>query len=194
MKVKSLIPRAEARKIVLERRREISEIEVKRKTQKIIERLSMLDEFVNAKTIHCYVSSRPGEVDTHALITIMEAWGKSIVIPKLNSHSESFIRGNFSGWNDLMVNEEGYLEPKVGINDDLDDIDLFIVPSVALTSFCRRIGYGKNYYEKLLKNSFAPKISLAFEFQIFDNIELTNNDILLDKIVTELRVITAHQF
>lgn len=193
VKVKSLIPRSEARRIVLERRMEISEIELKRKTKKIIDRFASLNEFMSAKTVHCYVSSRVGEVDTHPLINLMESWGKSIVIPKLNPATGSFLRGYFSGWNNLEKNRDGYLEPKIGINDDLDDIDLFIVPAVALTSHCRRIGYGHGYYQKLLKSSFAPKIALAFEFQIFDNIELTPDDFMVDKIVTELRVISAHQ-
>ncbi len=193
MIIKSLIPRAEARRLVLERRKDFSDVEIKRKTEKIIERLKQLDDFVLADTIHCYISSRPGEVDTHGLINLMDSWGKSIVIPKLNTISNTFIRGSFSGWNNLQINEEGYLEPKIGINDTLDDVDLFIIPSVALTTFGKRIGYGKRYYEKLLKNKFVPKITIAFEFQLFDDFETTRDDLIVDKIVTELRVINTRK-
>ncbi len=173
----------------MERRKDFSEIEIKRKAEKIVSRLIQLDDFNLAETIHCYISSRPGEVDTHSLIDIMNRMGKSIIIPKLNSINQTFLRGNFTGWNNLVVNEEGYLEPQIGLHDDLDDVDLFIIPSVALTPYGKRIGYGKRYYEKLLKNTFSPKIALAFEFQLFDNIETTRDDLIVDKIVTELRVI-----
>lgn len=178
---------------MLERRKDFSGLEIKRKTEKIIERLIRLDEFVYAETVHCYISSRPGEVDTHKLIDIMERWGKAVVVPKLNTVSNSFVRGNFNGWDNLKENVEGYLEPQIGINDNLEDIDLFVLPSVALTPYGKRIGYGKRYYEKMLKNVFAPKIAIAFEFQLFDDIETTRDDLIMDKIVTELRVINPRK-
>ena len=193
MRIKSIIPRSEARRLVLERRKDFSELEIKRKTEKIVERLIQLDEFAYAETVHCYISSRPGEVDTHDLINIMERWGKAIVIPKLNTVSNSFIRGHFTGWDNLQINDEGYLEPRIGINDDLQDVNLFILPSVALTPYGKRIGYGKRYYERMLKNVFAPKIAIAFEFQLFDDIETTRDDLIMDKIVTELRVINTRK-
>ncbi len=192
MKVKTLIPKSEARKMVLERRKDFSDAEIKRKTERIIEKLSRMDQFVLAETVHCYISSRPGEVDTHKLISLMEGMGKAIVVPKLNPVTKLFLRGNFSGWNNLIENDEGYLEPAVGINDDLNDVDLYIIPSVALTVYGQRVGYGGGYYDKLLKNTFAPQIALAFEFQLFDNIEASRGDLILDKIVTELRVIDTH--
>jgi len=190
--IKTLIPKSEARKMVLERRRDFSDAEIKRKTERIIEKLSRMDQFVYAETVHCYISSRPGEVDTHKLISLMDGMGKSVVVPKLNPISKTFLRGNYSGWDNLIENEEGYLEPAVGINDDLNDVDLYIIPSVALTSHGQRVGYGGGYYDKLMRNTFAPKITLAFEFQLFDNIETSRGDLILDKIVTELRVIDTH--
>ncbi len=191
MRVKTVIPKALARKLVLERRREISEAEIRRKTQKIIQRLQEVDEFIHAKTVHCYIASREGEIDTRMLINLMQTLGKTIVVPKLNPVSKTFMRGCFTGWDELMLNEEGYLEPKIGFNDNLDDIDLIIVPAVAVSIHGHRIGYGGGYYDKLLKNLFAPKIVLALELQLFDAIESFPNDIRVDKIVTELRVINT---
>ncbi len=191
MRVKTLIPKSEARKIVLERRKEISEGEIAKKTEQIIKRLTNLDEFVEAQTVHCYISSRQGEVNTRMLINLMESWGKSIIVPKLNTATKTFWRGAFRGWHDLVKNDEGYFEPNAGIDDNLNDIDLIIVPAVAASVHGHRIGYGGGYYDKLLKNIYAPKFVLAFEFQLFDAIESTPSDMRVDKIVTELRVINT---
>ncbi len=189
MRIRTVIPKGEARKLVLQRRKEISEAEIKRKTFKVIERLKEQDEFLNAKTVHCYIASREGEVDTRQLINLMQEMNKAIVVPKLNPVSKTFSRGCFTSWTEMIRNEEGYLEPAVGINDSLDDIDLVIVPAVAVSIHGQRIGYGGGYYDKLLRNLFVPKFVLAFEFQIFDDIESTTADTRVDKIITELRVV-----
>jgi len=191
VRVKTVIPKVEARKIVLQRRREISEGDIRQKTDRIINRLKNLDEFVEAKTVHCYISSRQGEVNTRMLINLMESWGKSIIVPKLNTATKTFWRGTFRGWHDLVLNDEGYFEPNAGLDDNLHDIDLIIVPAVAVSIHGHRIGYGGGYYDKLLKNFHAPKFVLAFEFQLFDAIESTPSDVRVDKIVTELRVINT---
>ena len=190
-RLKTLIPKSEVRKQVIERRKEHSEIELSRKTQQIIQRLSVTDDFIYSKTIHCYVASRPGEVDTRRLINYMDGWGKTIVIPKLNKSTKSFLRFNFMGWDHLVRNSEGYLEPKVGLDEDLSDIDLIIVPTLAISIRGQRVGYGGGYYDKLLRKTFAAKIALAFEFQIFDYIESHQHDTRVDKIVTERRVINT---
>ena len=191
--MRTLIPKSEARRQVVQRRNEFSEIELSQKTQNIIHRLSKLDDFIYAETVHCYVASRPGEVDTRRLINYMEGWGKTIVLPKLNKATKSFHRFNFMGWDYLVKNNEGYLEPHVGLDEDLSDIDLVIVPALAISIHGLRVGYGGGYYDKLLKKTFAPKVALAFEFQIFDYIESDYHDVRVDKIVTERRTINTRE-
>jgi 5-formyltetrahydrofolate cyclo-ligase len=191
--VKTLIPKSEARKLVVQRRTELTSVDISQKTERIIQRLSTLDEFVHAQTVHCYIASRPGEVDTKKLINYMEGWGKVIVIPKLNKRTKTFNRFNFMGWEYLVKNNEGYLEPHVGIDEDMSDIDLVIVPALAISVSGQRVGYGGGYYDKLLKKTFAPKIVLAYEFQIFDYIESHFHDARVDKIVTEIRTINTRE-
>lgn len=191
--MKTLIPKSEARKLVVERRREHPEAELAEKTRRIIDNLSSLDIFIHANNIHCYIASRPGEVDTKKLIDFMEGRGKTIVIPKLNKATKTFHRFNFMGWDQLVRNSEGYLEPHVGLDEDLSDIDLVIVPVLAISIHGHRVGYGGGYYDKLLKNTLAHKAALAFEFQIFDYIESSYRDTRVDTIITERRVINTRE-
>jgi len=74
------------------------------------------------------------------------------------------------------------LEPK--------HLDIAIIPGVAFDIRGMRLGYGKGYYDRLIKNLHCPKIALAYEFQIVDNIPEEEHDHLMNKIVTEKRIIT----
>lgn len=191
MKLKTLISKSEARKIVIDQRHKIESDDIHVRTNHIIDRLVASDEFIHAKKIHTYISTRVGEVDTIRLVDHMYGCGKSIIVPKLNKISNKFLRGNFSGWDNMIRNGEGYYEPSVGIDEDLNDIDIFIVPAVAVSLTGQRVGYGGGYYDKLLSKNHSIKIVLAFEFQIFDNIETDVHDIRIDKVITERRVINT---
>ena len=55
-----------------------------------------------------------------------------------------------------------------------------------------RIGHGKGYYDKLLKKEHSVSyIGLAFEDQIIDKIPIESHDVMMDKIVTDKRVINC---
>lgn len=191
MKLKTLIPKSEARKIVIKRRNEFTPADFQSKTKLIFDRFIATDDFVNAKKIHTYISTRPGEIDTRKLVDKMDECGKQIIVPKLNKKTGSYLRANFISWDHMVKNSDGYLEPSVGIDEDLSDIDLIIVPAVAVSVLGQRVGHGGGYYDKLLKNTFASKIVLAYEFQVFDYIESNIHDVRIDKIITELRIINT---
>jgi 5-formyltetrahydrofolate cyclo-ligase len=193
MKLKTLISKSEARRIVVEKRKTISEEEIRSKTKLIIERLSAVDDFIHAKKIYAFISSRQGELNTRFFIDFMIDSGKSVVLPKLNKLSKKFFHANFLEWDNLVKNDDGYYEPPTVFDDDLSDIDLFIVPAMAVSLKGQRVGYGGGYYDKILRNTHASKIVPVFEFQIFENIETDAGDIRIDKIVTERRIINTRE-
>ncbi|MCX6150771.1 MAG: 5-formyltetrahydrofolate cyclo-ligase [Ignavibacteriales bacterium] len=188
-----LIPKSEVRKLVLEKKRNISPQDVNIKTDKIIQRLSSADDFVYAKKIHIYISNKPGEVDTKKIINFAAGWGKQIFLPKLHKEAKLFKRFQFTGWDNLVENRDGYLEPQVGYDEDLSDIDLIFVPATAVSLLGQRVGSGGGYYDRLLINSFATKYVVAFEFQLFDSIETDRHDVRVDKIITERRTINTRE-
>lgn len=198
MELKTTIPKSEARKQVTLRREELSESELIRKTHLILDNLTSLEDYKFADTVHCYISSRPGEVETRLLIDKMVSGGKTVILPKLNALTGSFRRFPFTSWDDIIVNDEGYCEPKQGIDGSLNDVDLIIVPSLAISRNGFRVGYGGGYYDRLLREVYCKKIVLAYEFQVFNSIEAHPHDCRVDRIVTERRVIetlsTLHGF
>ena len=182
------------RRIVVERRNAVSSDEIRSKSKRIMDRLTAIDDFVLAKKIHSYASTKAGEFDTRSLIDYSSNNGKTVVIPKLNKQSKTFQHAVFAGWEGMTKNQEGYFEPSVGFDDDLSDVDLLIVPAMAVSVLGQRVGYGGGYYDKLLSKTLSVKIVPAFEFQIFDNIETEPHDLRVDKIVTELRVINTREY
>ena len=194
MKLKTLIPKSEARRTVIQRRGSINPEELNSKTKIIIDRLAASDDFIYAKRVHTYISTRPGEIDTRKLIDLLNASGKNIVIPKLNKQAKKFQHANFISWDKLIKNSDGYFEPVSAHDDDLSDVDLMIVPAVAVSILGQRVGYGGGYYDKLLRETSAVKVVLAFEYQIFENISMDIHDVSVDKIITELRTINTRTF
>jgi 5,10-methenyltetrahydrofolate synthetase len=187
--MKEIIPKTEARKFVYERREAISEREVRRKSLKISENLRLLDEVLSAKNILFYASEIKGDIYTKGMIDLLIGMGKVISLPKLHKSQCRFFRGVFLGWEKTDIGEEGFIESTVAVDDNFDDIDLIIVPSVAVSLDGRRIGIGKEYYSNLISKTLAPRIVLAFEFQVFNKIETTQKEFNVSKIITERRII-----
>lgn len=67
--------------------------------------------------------------------------------------------------------------------------DLFIVPGVAFDREGYRLGRGKGYYDRLLKDVTAPKIGLAYSFQIVPRLPHNRYDIPMDIVVTESGIV-----
>jgi 5-formyltetrahydrofolate cyclo-ligase len=87
------------------------------------------------------------------------------------------------------------LEPSVSEErlTGTDDIDLVIIPGAAFDVSGSRLGYGAGFYDRLLagiKNKI-PVIAPAYEEQIVENIPSEPHDVMVDKIVTDRRVISA---
>ena len=75
--------------------------------------------------------------------------------------------------------------------------DLIMVPIVAFDSKLNRIGYGKGYYDRMLKKIHKLKkksifLVIAHSFQKCKNIPTNKHDFKLDYIFTERGIITSN--
>ena len=168
-------------------------IENKRAKSKLItEKLLNLSEVKVAKLIGIYMSFS-SEVDTKDLIEQLLMLGKNIVIPRIYNNIEmEFYKVN--SINDLKnKNILGILEPENNKENKAskDDIDLMIIPGICFDLEKNRVGLGKGYYDRYLKNSNIKKIGICFDEQLLtgDTIDTNKYDIKMDKIVTNKRII-----
>ena len=75
---------------------------------------------------------------------------------------------------------------------NINEITMFIIPALAFDEKCNRLGFGRGYYDNILKrNKNALRIGLAYDYQILPSIPKDNNDEILDIIISESKVITT---
>lgn len=180
------------RQEVLQRRDAISKNVKKEKDIVIMQRISQLPEFINAKTIFFYTSFR-SEVDTIDMIKVSLNTGKLIVLPKVDKENNRLKLYEIKNMNELARGYMWILEPFVSEDRlrDLDDIDLIIIPGAAFDIYGNRLGYGAGFYDMLLSKmeKKIPIVAPAYEEQIVEKIPAEPHDIKVDKIVTDKKVI-----
>ncbi len=179
----------EIRKILKNKRFNLSEYEVLEKSKHIKKRLFQIDQFKRAKNILFYVSFN-GEVYTHN--AIKESFlNKNVVVPISNKEDNSLILSKLNSFEDLIEGSYGILVPKKEMIKliSINKIDLVIVPGIGFDQRGNRIGHGEGFYDRLLKNTNIFTIALAYEFQIIEKIPIDKYDTPVDIIITEKRVI-----
>jgi len=180
----------ELRKIVKEKRNRLQKIDVLTKSSQIKKRVFDLKEFKQAKTVLFYVSY-DNEVYTHDMIKESMLMGKRVVVPKSDTNNNTLLLSKLTKWDDLELGAYTILEPKKEVFKEIsiNSIDFAIVPGVVFDEKGHRIGHGKGYYDRLLKNVSCTSIGLSFELQLVNTISAEKHDIKVDKIVTEKRII-----
>lgn len=136
----------------------------------------------SAKIIGCYVSL-PQEVQTTQIILELLK-SHRVCVPKVEGSEMSFYE--IHSLDDLKEGHFHVLEPVTSTLIEVCDIDFMIVPMLAYDQKRYRVGYGKGYYDKYFARGYTGyKLGLAFSFQYVEKIDVDENDIALDEIITE---------
>ena len=99
----------------------------------------------------------------------------------------------YNGDKRLKIGTFGIKEPDSDSEKiEIHDIDLFIVPGIAFDGNRNRLGRGKGFYDRILQNVKAPILGVCFDFQLFDNIPVNQQDMKMTKIITD--VVTVSQY
>ena len=179
------IKKQKLRKEYLKIRNDIQDKENKSRiiTNKVIEKA----EYKNARVIALF-KSFGSEVDTTELIEYSISIGKIVALPKvignelkfykINLIKENLVKSNF-GVDEPIENELNYVRNQ--------DIDLVIVPGLCFDKENNRLGYGKGYYDRFLKNTNSKTIAICFKEQILENgiLPTTDTDLKVQEIITE---------
>ena len=145
----------------------------------IQEKVLSLTEVINADTFMVYKSLKT-EVYTDRIIKELLSQNKIVAYPI--TVGNDMVAGVPCG-NDYKKSSLGVLEPsKYTV---LESPSVVIVPIVACDRNLNRIGFGKGYYDRYLKDKSAIKIGICYNFQVVDKIIPNKTDVPLDIIVTE---------
>lgn len=179
--------KSEIRKKALEKRDLLAGIE---KSGMIAKRLLTSPEYRQAKTIGLYYSIH-SEVRTHQLIQeVMKE--KTLVLPVTDKHEKRLHMSILTSFDDLEKGTFGVMEPANRILIDPEEMDMLVIPGVAFDEYGNRIGYGKGYYDILLRGIDRKEVlvcALAYECQIISKVPHDENDQPVDMIITEDRII-----
>lgn len=76
-------------------------------------------------------------------------------------------------------------EPQGDDLADVSEMELIVVPAVAYDRQGNRVGRGKGYYDRLLADSRAMKVGIAYDFQVVDAIDAEPHDVRVDVVITD---------
>lgn len=152
------------------------------RSEEIFDFVEVLESFSNAKKILAFWSL-DDEINTHAFV---QKWAstKEVYLPVVKGDNLELVR--FEGVEKMKPEPIfGILEPSSSQLASPSEIDLIIVPGLAFDYKCNRLGRGKGYYDRLLKETAAVKVGVGFDFQLFAEVPVESYDVALDMIVTE---------
>ncbi|QQG48031.1 MAG: 5-formyltetrahydrofolate cyclo-ligase [archaeon] len=182
--------KSELRQTALRSRRSLPSSTIESLSIQITEVLSTLPEFATASTLAAY-AAKSDEVQTTGVIQAALGAGKTVLLPKVLIDSREITFHEVTDLSLLAPGAFGVLEPRADARVvPLRKADLVLVPVVAWDENGHRVGYGRGYFDKALKNrGRALAAGLALESQRFSNVPQGPTDEPLDIIVTEKRVV-----
>lgn len=154
--------------------------ERRRKSLSVWEVVERDEVFQQAETVLAYWSM-DDEVYTHDFVNKW-AGSKTLLLPCVKG-DELELR-YFDGEERLQPGE-GYAipEPVGELFTDWVKIDLILVPGVAFDKSGNRLGRGKGYYDKVLKQTGAYKLGVCFDFQLVERVPVEPHDVKMDRVV-----------
>ncbi len=174
------------RKALIMQRNALSKEEWESKSQAIGRHILQSKEYKNADVIHCFVSMNERfEVDTHSLINTMLSSGKKVVIPITDFENGVLKHTEIIDFSKLQPNKWGVLEPKEIEPVAIDTIDLILVPLLGADLNGNRLGYGKGFYDRFLKEISAPAFGLIMSDFIIKKIPIDTFDKKLKGLFSE---------
>ena len=183
----------EIRKEALRTRNSLLKEDILKGSRTIGDRLIALPDYQGAGSIMFYVSSG-SEVNTREMIESALNNNLRVAVPLVRpevGEMKAILITDLD--HDLSPGFKGIMEPEYDSDHELAsaELDLIIVPGVAFDVSGNRIGMGKGYYDRFLSrlSPKVKKIALAFERQIVPAISDDDNDVKMDMIITEDRVI-----
>ncbi len=152
-------------------------------------RVLALPEWSAATMVSTYIGVK-SEVATLPLIAAALGAGKGVAVPVVEGTGLTLYR--IESLDDLAPAPFGLLEPRRELRRKArrlvaSTIKLFLVPGVAFDSKCGRLGYGKGYYDGLLRRikPHIPTVGLAYDVQLIPSVPMSPTDVRLVAVVTE---------
>lgn len=183
------------RKKILAARDNLSPRDRHAKSLNIINKVLLLEEVRSREILFIYVDFR-SEVETHFLIAELLRQGKKVVVPVTLVKEKRLLPVAIRDMRkDLVPGYCSIPEPRTELRNNqimaAGEIETIILPGSVFDEQGGRLGYGGGYYDRFMayEAPFARRVGLAFELQVVNQLTLQAHDEMLDRIITEKRMI-----
>lgn len=142
--------------------------------------------FQEAETVLVYVSSK-GEADTKSIISYCFENNKKVAVPYCKDKDGNMEFYLIDSFDCLHYGCFGINEPDINKCVKLTDFSnsLIIVPGLSFDLNGNRLGYGKGYYDRFLKNYAFISVGLCYNSLIADEVPDEKYDMRVDYLITE---------
>jgi len=177
------------RKQVLARRDQLGVAERRSLSERITKRLLALNSYGSASCVMAYASFG-SEFETGDFIADALARGKTLVLPAVERNSRAL---QFYEVRDparqLVAGVWGIRQPRADLCPVVpaSQLDFVLVPGVAFTRHCQRLGYGGGYYDGFIRGLTRrpPLIAAAYSLQILPVLPVSERDQEVDRVISE---------
>lgn len=151
------------------------------RSHSIMQHVEQLQQFRDANVVLLYWSMED-EVQTHELVN---RWYKQKLVLLPCVDGDNLLLRQYNGPHCMAAGEQfGIGEPTGPEYTDLNSVELIMVPGVAFDRQRNRMGRGRGFYDRLLKNTpNAFKVGVGFDFQLVDNVPVEQFDVPMDKVI-----------
>ncbi len=148
--------------------------------EEVFARLEQTAAFLMADRILMY-HSLPDELSTHKFL---RKWSgrKKFYLPRVNGVNLEILPYDEQR---LELGSFHIEEPTGNDTVGVDEIEMVVVPAVAYDRNGNRLGRGKGYYDRLLADTGATKVGVAYDFQLVDEIPTEAHDVRMDIVITQ---------
>jgi len=152
-------------------------------------RLVRLEPYRRSRIVSAY-RSFGSEFDTAEFIGDVLRAGRRLVLPRIDRLARRLVfHFVFDPDTQLVPGTRGIREPDPARCEtaDLREVDFMLVPGVAFTRDCDRLGYGGGFYDRALGDlrPACRKVAAAFSVQIVESVPTGPDDRKVDAVITE---------
>jgi 5-formyltetrahydrofolate cyclo-ligase len=188
--------KAELRKIYLAKQKSLSLFERKQKSEQITDGFFVNLDLNKINFLHCFLPiEKFNEIDTNFIF--QKIWRDfpqiETLVPRVNLQTDKIENLIFAPGTEIVKNAWEIFEPTNNESIETEKIDVVLIPLLCFDARGFRVGYGKGFYDKFLKNCRVDclKIGLSYFEPVAEIADLQEFDVQIDFCVTPEKVVNC---
>lgn len=185
--------KSELRKIYLEKQKSLSDVERKEKSLRIADEFFENFNLENVCFLHVFLAiEKNEEIDTSFIYKRL--WRNfpeiTTFVSRVDFQTMTLENLKFTVDTKLVANKWQILEPAASDAIEIERIDMVLVPLLCFDERGFRVGYGKGFYDRLLKEcrTDCRKIGLSYFAPTTEISDAQNFDVRLDFCITPKKI------